>query len=110
MRVASGVIFDQPAQAVGGRRHRRIAEGRGFALDVVGGVEQRSLVALGEAVVCDGVARLVEPVAFGSIQAENSLDSSASAFSARATGSSSPGRAAASETALRSLFSGVITS
>ena len=36
-----GRVLDQPAQAVGGRRDERIAEGRGLALDVVGGVKQR---------------------------------------------------------------------
>ena len=39
-----GRVFDQPAQAVGGRRHRRIAEGGGFALDVMGGVEEGVLL------------------------------------------------------------------
>ena len=65
MRVDVGRVLDQPAQAVGGRRHQRKTEGRGFALDVVGGVEQRFLVGLGEAGFDDGVARLVEPLAFG---------------------------------------------
>ena len=34
-------VLDQPAQAVGDRRDQRIAEGRGLALDVVRGAEQR---------------------------------------------------------------------
>src|SRR5437016_125380 len=33
-------VLDQPAQAVGRRRRGRIAEGRGPALDIVGGIEQ----------------------------------------------------------------------
>ena len=60
-----GRVLDQPAQAVGGRRHQRKSEGRGFALDVMGGVEQGVLVGLGEAAVGDVAAGLVEPLAFG---------------------------------------------
>ena len=59
-----GRVLDQPAQAVGGRRDERIAEGRGLALDVVGGVEQRLAGRLGEALGLDVAARGVEAVAF----------------------------------------------
>ena len=58
-------VFDQPAQTVGGGRDQWKAEGRGFALDVVGGVKQTVSVDLAEAAFADRLARLVEPVAFG---------------------------------------------
>ena len=41
MRVGVGRVLDQPAQAVGDGCDQREAEGRGLALDVVGGVKQR---------------------------------------------------------------------
>ena len=37
-------VLDQAAQAVRGRRNRGIAEGRGFAFDIVRGAEKRTLV------------------------------------------------------------------
>ena len=59
-----GRVLDQPAQAVGGRRDEGIAEGRRFALDVVGGMEQRFAGRLDEALGLDVAARGVEPLAF----------------------------------------------
>ncbi|MGY4416738.1 hypothetical protein ACVWW4_008474 [Bradyrhizobium sp. LB7.1] len=47
-------MLDDAAQALGNSRRRRIAEGRGIALDVVRGAKELVAPVLGEAVVPDG--------------------------------------------------------
>ena len=109
--VGSGRVLDQPAKAVGRGRHRRIAEGGGFALDIVGGVEQRLFVGVGEAVDARSRGALCRAARIRNPSSDaNSGESSASAFSARATGSSLPASDGSFDTALRSLFSGVMIS
>jgi hypothetical protein len=72
-------MLDDAAQALGNSRRRRIAEGRGIALDVVRGAKELVAPVLGEA-----VGRLISVT----IQSLNSLARPASACSARPTGSS----------------------
>ena len=59
-----GRMLDQTAQAVGWRRHDGKAEGRRFAFDVMGSMEQRLVRRLGEAFGLDVAPRGIEPVAF----------------------------------------------
>jgi len=83
-----GRVLDDAAQAVGGRARGRVAEGGGIALDIMGGAKQFFAGLAGEAslrrLACAAESRL----ASADIQFPNSPDSPASAFSARATGSS----------------------
>ena len=53
-RVEIGRVLDDPAQALGGSARRRIAEGGGIALDVVGGAKQLFARLVGEAIPQDG--------------------------------------------------------
>ena len=57
-------VFDDAAQAVGGGSGGRIAEGRRFALDVMGGAKQFFARGLGEAVLLHIDVSVGEPLAF----------------------------------------------
>ena len=58
-------VFEKPAQAFGDAGGLGIAERCGFALDVVGGAEQRLVRLLGDAELLDVPARRFEALAFG---------------------------------------------
>ena len=86
--VEIGRVLDDPAQAFGGGAGGGKSEGGGVALDVMGGAKQLFAREVGEAVLEDGGMGRRQPVGFDAIQFLNSPDRPASAFSARATGSS----------------------
>ena len=63
-QIEIGCVFDDTAQALGGGRRRGEAEGRGVALDVMGGAKQLFAVFIGEAVAENGGVGCREPVGF----------------------------------------------
>ena len=104
-----GRVLDQPAKALSHGCDGRVPERRRFTLDVVRGVKERVCFGPG-GILGESAAGLSSRSHSESIQLPNSQDSSASAFSARATGSSCGSPAVFVDTAPRSLFSGEITS
>ena len=83
-----GGMLDDAAQALGRRSGSRKAESGGIALDVMGGTEQLAVGILAKTFLEDRGMCGREPSASANIQSLNSPERSASAFSARATGSS----------------------
>ena len=55
-----GRMLDQPAQAVGGQHDQGKSEGRGLALDVMGGVKKVILARVGEAAGGDTAPGLIQ--------------------------------------------------